>query len=159
MPGGDCDDVAEGVNPGEKEVYYDGLDANCDAASDYDADADGHDSDEHGGRDCNDTTDRISPSADDDWYDGVDQDCDGANDFDQDGDGLVIKGCINSTYCGADVPGGDCDDTDETIFPLAQEDVQDSVDSDCDGGADSFALILSSNTFVLRLPVTPARPS
>jgi hypothetical protein len=147
VPGGDCDDLVGGVNPGEKEVYYDGLDADCDGASDFDADSDGHDSDEHGGRDCNDTTDRISPSADDDWYDGVDQDCDGANDFDQDGDGLVIKGCINSTYCGADVPGGDCDDTDETIFPLAQEDVQDSVDSDCDGGADSFALALSSNTF------------
>ena len=47
----DCDDDAVDVNPDATEVWYDGVDADCDATSDYDADGDGYDSDAHGGTD------------------------------------------------------------------------------------------------------------
>jgi hypothetical protein len=50
----DCDDGDVGVNPGEAEVYYDGVDADCDEASDYDADGDGDDAELYGGGDCDD---------------------------------------------------------------------------------------------------------
>ncbi|MFT5681845.1 MAG: hypothetical protein ACI8RZ_002763 [Myxococcota bacterium] len=59
----DCDDTDAGINPGESEVYYDGIDADCDGTSDYDADADGDDSEDYGGGDCDDT----DPTA----YEGV----------------------------------------------------------------------------------------
>ncbi|MCK6522479.1 hypothetical protein L6R49_13690 [Myxococcota bacterium] len=51
---GDCDDGEGAVNPGEVEVYYDGVDADCDGASDYDADGDGDDAEGYGGGDCDD---------------------------------------------------------------------------------------------------------
>jgi hypothetical protein len=42
------------VNPGATEVWYDGVDQDCDDADDYDADGDGDPSDVHGGTDCDD---------------------------------------------------------------------------------------------------------
>ena len=39
---GDCDDTDSAVNPGETETWYDGVDADCDGASDYDQDGDGY---------------------------------------------------------------------------------------------------------------------
>lgn len=51
----DCDDLDEAVFPGAEEVFYDGVDADCDGADDFDADGDGHASDAFGGDDCDDT--------------------------------------------------------------------------------------------------------
>ena len=51
----DCDDGDAGVNPGEAEVWYDGVDADCAGDDDYDQDADGDRSDAYGGTDCDDT--------------------------------------------------------------------------------------------------------
>ena len=48
---GDCDDGDAGVHPGAEEVWYDGVDQNCDEASDYDQDGDGFENEE----DCDDT--------------------------------------------------------------------------------------------------------
>ncbi|MCB9744168.1 MAG: hypothetical protein H6740_16340 [Alphaproteobacteria bacterium] len=49
----DCDDTDASVHPGATEVWYDGVDADCDGASDYDADGDGYESfAEIGGEDC-----------------------------------------------------------------------------------------------------------
>ncbi|NOY24755.1 MAG: hypothetical protein GXP62_02690, partial [Oligoflexia bacterium] len=45
----DCDDSDATVMPASDEVWYDGIDQDCDGASDYDADADGHDSLDYGG--------------------------------------------------------------------------------------------------------------
>ena len=80
--GTDCDDTAPDVFPGAEDAWYDGIDANCDGASDHDADGDGHDKPvgDNGGRDCDDTDPTTHPGADDTPGDGVDQDCDGADD-------------------------------------------------------------------------------
>ena len=122
----DCDDGNARAYPGGPEVYYDGVDGNCDGASDYDRDGDGHDRALGGGTDCDDTDAAISPDAVEIWYDGVDSDCDGANDFDADADGYD-----------SDAHGGtDCDDTDAAIHPGASE-TDPRIDQDCDGIAEA----------------------
>ena len=112
---GDCAPNDADIHPWADEVWYDGVDQNCDGASDFDQDADGAEVDV----DCDDTDPSIRPGAEEVWYDGVDQDCDGASDFDQDADGAEV-----------DV---DCDDTDPSIRPGAADIPGDSVDQDCDG--------------------------
>ena len=100
----DCDDTDEDVNPDATETWYDGVDSDCDEASDYDADGDGYDSADHGGTDCDDTDSSTHPGATDADYDGVDSDCDGASDYDADGDG----------HDAAEFGGDDCDDGDDS---------------------------------------------
>ena len=123
---GDCDDTALAVNPGATEVWYDGLDSDCDGASDFDQDGDGYDATAWGGTDCDDGARAIHPGATDRWYDGIDSDCDGASDYDQDGDGY------DATAYG----GTDCDDLHASVHPGAPDIWYDGVDSDCDGASD-----------------------
>jgi len=91
QPGGyvedssDCDDGSATVNPGATETWYDGVDADCDGSSDYDADADSYASDSFGGEDCDDGDASINPDAYDIPEDGVDQDCDGTDASTDDG--------------------------------------------------------------------------
>ena len=130
----DCNDDDPSINPGADEIWYDGVDQNCDGLSDYDADGDGYDSDDYSGTDCNDTSAdndedgeadgfAINPGADEIWYDDIDQNCDGGSDFDQDGDGQA-----------SDQYGGqDCDDENNTIYDGASEIANDGIDQDCDG--------------------------
>lgn len=73
----DCDDFNEAISPGVPEVFYDGIDQNCDGASDYDADMDGYDAEDFGGTDCLDTDPSVHPDAFDTRQDGIDNDCDG----------------------------------------------------------------------------------
>ena len=75
------------MNTAAVELWYDGIDQNCDGLSDYDQDGDGIDSDQYGGTDCDDTDGTIFPGATESYYDGIDQDCAGDNDYDYDGDG------------------------------------------------------------------------
>ncbi len=123
---GDCDDEDPEINPGAPEVWYDGVDQDCDEASDYDQDGDRYTSMDWGGSDCDDEDETVNPAADDVWYDGVDQDCDEASDYDQDGDG----------YDHEDYGGDDCDDEDSDIHPDQPDDDGDGVDDDCSGVAD-----------------------
>jgi len=131
MPGslgiGDCDDDDLSVSPDAEETWYDGLDSDCDEASDYDADGDGHDSDAWWGDDCDDEDPAVNPSVSDDaCYDGLDADCDGSSDDDCDGDGFD-----------AQTQGGDdCDDGDPAVHPGAVDIPADGVDSDCDDWSD-----------------------
>ena len=141
VPGTDCDDTDAYVHPAATEVWYDGVDQDCDGMNDFDADMDGyvHEaySAEVGGSasgtgDCDDADATIHPAATEVWYDGVDQDCNGLNDFDADMDGYVHEGY--SGEVGGSASGtGDCDDTDETIHPAATEVWYDGVDQDCNG--------------------------
>jgi hypothetical protein len=121
----DCDDNDAAVNPGEDEIWYDGVDQDCDG-NDADQDGDGFPLPE----DCDDEDARVNPGETETWYDGVDQDCDGRDD-DQDGDG----------YTRAE----DCDDEVATAHPGGAEVWYDGIDQDCDGNdddqdGDGFAL-------------------
>ena len=122
----DCDDNDAAAFPGNEETWYDGIDGDCLGDDDYDADADGVRSDEHGGADCDDTDASIYPSAEETWYDGVDSDCAGDNDNDADVDG----------FDGVDGGGDDCDDQEPTTYPGAPDTWYDGVDSDCAGDSD-----------------------
>ncbi len=122
----DCDPDDPAINGGADEVWYDGIDQDCDGLSDYDQDADGHDDATYGGDDCNDTDASVNPSAAETWYDGVDGDCDSRSDYDQDGDG----------YDAASYGGSDCNDTDATVSPGVFETEGNGVDDDCDGEVD-----------------------
>ena len=68
----DCDSEDDQVHPGMTEVWYDGVDQDCDG-NDDDADEDGYAEAD----DCDDTLDSINPGMEEICSDGIDQDCDG----------------------------------------------------------------------------------
>jgi len=119
----ECDDSRADTNPAAPEVWYDGIDQDCDGSSDYDADQDGHNSIQWGGEDCDDEDPAIHPEQVETPYDGMDQDCDGVDLTDVDGDG----------FDGSEAGGEDCDDTDADIHPDAEDLEWDGIDQDCDG--------------------------
>ena len=102
--GGDCDDADPSVNPAAGEVWYDGVDADCDGASDYDADADGHDASGLGGGDCDDGEPSVNPDAIEICGDGLDNDCDGG--VDACGVAVRITGATAGDLAGGAVAGG-----------------------------------------------------
>ena len=144
---GDCDDGDSDAWPGAPEAWYDGADANCDSASDFDADADGYDSADWDGGDCDDANAAVFPSATE-LCDTVDSDCDGevaeADSIDApvwyldaDADGY---GSASASTQGCEAPAGyasddlDCDDLVAAVNPGAAEVCDaDDVDENCDG--------------------------
>lgn len=97
------------------------------------------------GSDCNDSDPTAYPGAEE-LCDGVDNDCNGTIDdelgelyfidFDQDGFGDDNQTQLSCTLQeGLSEIGGDCNDTDDTIHPLAEEQC-DEVDNNCDGNID-----------------------
>jgi len=66
----DCHDDNADAHPGATEAWYDGVNGDCLSGSDYDADQDGYDAEDHGGVDCDDTnaalTQNCAPGQDDD---------------------------------------------------------------------------------------------
>jgi hypothetical protein len=141
--GDDCDDEDPLVNPGMEEVWYNGIDENCDGASDYDQDGDGYESSVFnedplmGGGDCQDVNPNIHPGAPDAWYDGADTNCDGINDYDADAD----------TWTSSDYGGEDCDDTDPSVNPEGAE-VFNGEDDDCDGKVDDGATAAEADVII-----------
>jgi len=135
--GGDCDDTDPDIHPGAfEDACPDGIDQDCDGVDGDpglcnavpDADGDGWFAPE----DCDDSNPRIHPGAiEPECWDGVDQDCDGDSDsgaicnFAPDADGDGYHGGID-----------DCDDSDPSIHPGAEEVCWDGIDQDCDGAAD-----------------------
>jgi len=155
--GDDCDDGRSDVSPEGTEVCGDGLDNDCDWATD------GEDSemdmDEDGSTlcdlvpDCDDGDFAINPSATE-VCDGVDNDCDGTEDepgaaggslayadtdFDSYGDPAVSL-LVCSLPFGYVTNDFDCDDDAAAINPAATE-ICDGVDNDCDGDADEAGAV------------------
>lgn len=62
---GDCDDSDKSAYPGATEVWYDGVDQDCDGLSDYDADKDGYDAKTYDGNDCDDKDETVTTECDD----------------------------------------------------------------------------------------------
>ena len=127
--GEDCDDTNADVRPDtpQDDIWYDGIDQDCDGRDDWDADGDGFRSalEFPDGDDCNDFDATVSPEAPELFYDAFDQDCDPTNEWDRDNDGHDI---INA-------PGGgtDCNDLDPLVHPDATETFYDGLDQDCRG--------------------------
>ena len=124
--------AADDIHPGASDAWYDGTDADCDDASDYDADADGQDSDSYGGEDCDDTNDEVYEGRSEDCDTLDDDDCDGSTNengadncstfyFDADGDdfGTTANRCYCEGLGSYTAPeSGDCDDADGAIHPM-----------------------------------------
>jgi hypothetical protein len=129
---GDCDDEDAATNPDAVELCGNGLDDDCDGLIDQDLDQDGDGVTTCDG-DCDDLDPLALPGASE-VCDAIDNDCDTAidEDFDADGDGFVDAAV---PACAAAWPELDCDDSDASIFPDAQE-VCDGLDQDCDGDID-----------------------
>ena len=75
---GDCDDTVTTIHYGAEEIWYDGIDQNCQGGSDFDQDKDGENAIEYGGTDCNDLVFAINTRSVEILGDDVDDNCDGS---------------------------------------------------------------------------------
>ncbi len=149
LPDNDCDDERADIHDGAVDIWYDGIDSNCDHLDDYDQDGDGfvRNGDVGDGTypwsdlgdlpdgDCDDNESTTYPAAPE-FCDDVDSDCDldindrnsdGCDDYhrDSDADGY---GHPTSSRCYCEPEGlystlddTDCSDSDDTIHPDAAE--------------------------------------
>ncbi len=154
----DCDDSDFDVKPGVPEIAADEFDQNCDGFEDclVDGDGDGHaggdiaqsadtDCGDPGeftvNDDCDDDDATVSPSADEIEADNFDQDCDLLElcYVDDDGDGhgttaTVLDADLTCLSLGLSILDDDCDDVLDTVYPGADEVIDDGVDQDCANG-------------------------
>ncbi len=139
---GDCDDDNPAVYPEAYETWYDGIDSDCDGASDYDGDGDGWDSQANGGDDCDDTDPAVNPGAGEVAGNGADDDCDGQIDSPLDvSSAIALVGEQAGARAGIAVAGvGDADgDGQDDLLVSAQQAGQD---------------LLNGAVYLLRGPVT-----
>jgi hypothetical protein len=160
--GDDCDDENPAIGPFADEVWYDGVDENCDGADDYDQDGDGERATAFGGTDCDDVDPAVNAAATEDCATVYDDDCDGDTnddgaigcatlyaDADDDGYGAGAAVCLCSAagdYTAS--VDGDCDDSDATVSPAGTEDCATAADDDCDGDPNEFDALNCSNWYL-----------
>ncbi len=134
----DCDDSNPDINPDAVEIWYDGIDQNCDGLNDFDQDMDGESSFEYGGTDCDDTDPNITGGAT-------------VYFADNDGDGF---GDLFNTVTACALPDGfvldntDCDDSNASKYPEAPG-TGENIDNNCDGNIDGeevFICIVDLNS-------------
>ncbi len=120
------------------------LTVTCNQTNDPDNDGDGF----NASVDCDDNNSAVNPGATE-ICDGIDNDCDGQTDEDGDTTYYVdndqdtygdIADTIGALYCnnpgvGFSLTNNDCNDANDTIYPLAVE-ICDGVDNNCDGTID-----------------------
>jgi hypothetical protein len=123
----DCDDDNNRIYPAAPELWYDGVDQDCDPSTEWDRDADGvtvTGAPEGSADDCDDTRADVGrPGA---WYADGDGDGFGANQ-------VPVFSCLP-------LPGhvrqpGDCNDNDGLISPVRNE-TCDQIDNNCNGVID-----------------------
>jgi hypothetical protein len=145
----DCDDTTSGTSPGSLE-YCDGVDNDCDGATDDDAvngttyyadtDGDGLGSASAAYVACSPTAGYVSNTSDCDDTDATVLDASTRRWYrDMDGDGYGISwwwtnGCTAPSGYVADAT--DCNDYDAGVYPGATETYYDGVDADCAGDSD-----------------------
>jgi hypothetical protein len=125
----DCDDSDASVNPDATEVCGDGKDNDC---SGGDLDCDDVDWDGDGlsvnAGDCDDSDASVYSGAAENCDNGTDDNCDSLVDY-NDGD---CRGYVDSDGDGY-AASTDCDDSDASVHPGAEEVCDDGLDQDCDG--------------------------
>jgi hypothetical protein len=150
----DCQPLDDAIYPNAEELC-DGIDSDCDASladefDDFDGDDDPDctdpDDDNDGdldATDCDDNAPTVFNGAPEVADNFIDEDCNGADtvtcfvDGDLDGVGTLTGPTLEADGLCGDQAGEskfstDCDDSDPTIFPGAEE-VCDFIDDDCDG--------------------------
>ncbi len=126
------------IYPGAPDVWYDGIDSNCDKLDDFDQDGDGFVPDEYEGietlrvvgtgllsaGDCEDTDANRNPGMEEVVADGIDSDCDEKELClrDQDADGysdgeLIATVDFTCEGYGLTLLDGDCDVSNPNIHP------------------------------------------
>jgi hypothetical protein len=143
---GDCDDGDAGAYPDAEEEANDGIDQDCDGEDLVDVDLDGF----AAADDCDDENADVNPEAEE-YCDGLDNDCNDLVDDDALDRTIWYADADQDTYGepesfveDCDQPDGyvgndsDCDDTNVTINPSAEE-LCDGLDNDCSGGIDDDA--------------------
>jgi len=130
----DCNDNDPAIHPEAVEIWYDGIDQNCDGLNDFDQDGDGEEPVEYGGLDCDDTDPLIVEGAQV-WYIDADNDGYGTTDSAQ-------LGCVAPPMGVA--LDGDCDDANNVIHPDADGTGQ-NIDNDCNGAVEGDELNCSAD--------------